>query len=463
MIKDFFQSFKKAVIPSNLTTVSNRGGWRNLIREPFPGAWQRNLECSQDDALSHYAVYSCITLIANDISKLPLKLRQKNSNGIWEDVENPAYSAVLRRPNHYQDSIQFIENWVISILRSGNTYILKKRDERGVVNGLYILDPDRVIVRVTSRGEIWYELMTDNMSDTQLDYEGQNVFVPPTEIIHDRMNCIYHQLVGVSPLFAAGGPVAKSLYIEQHSANFFANGSRPGGILYAEGALDDEDVAEMARSWNANYTGANAGKTAVLADGLKYQAIDVQTASDSQLLEQLQWTTDVVCSVFHVPKYMITGEAPAYDNVQALNQQYYAQALQRRITSIESMLGEGLGLSNKYQIYLDIEVLLKMDTAAFIESEKIAVGAGIKSPNESRKKLNLNPVDGGESPMIQEQNYSLAAIAKRDAREDPFAKGSSASNDRTSQEAEDVEVEEEITRNFTRQMKIKALERFANV
>lgn len=176
MIKDFFQSFKKAVIPSNLTTVSNRGGWRNLIREPFPGAWQRNLECSQDDALSHYAVYSCITLIANDISKLPLKLRQKNSNGIWEDVENPAYSAVLRRPNHYQDSIQFIENWVISILRSGNTYILKKRDERGVVNGLYILDPDRVIVRVTSRGEIWYELMTDNMSDTQLDYEGQNVF-----------------------------------------------------------------------------------------------------------------------------------------------------------------------------------------------------------------------------------------------------------------------------------------------
>jgi hypothetical protein len=30
------------------------------------------------------------------------------------------------------------------------------------------------------------------------------------------------------------------------------------------------------------------------------------------------------------------------------------------------------------------------------------------------------PVKGGESPMIQQQNYSLAAVAKRDAQDDPF-------------------------------------------
>ena len=43
------------------------------------------------------------------------------------------------------------------------------------------------------------------------------------------------------------------------------------------------------------------------------------------------------------------------------------------------------------------------------------------SPNEARASENMLPVVGGESPMIQQQNYSLAALAKRDAREDPFA------------------------------------------
>jgi hypothetical protein len=35
--------------------------------------------------------------------------------------------------------------------------------------------------------------------------------------------------------------------------------------------------------------------------------------------------------------------------------------------------------------------------------------------------MSLPPVDGGDSPMIQQQNFSLAALAKRDAKDDPFA------------------------------------------
>ena len=41
--------------------------------------------------------------------------------------------------------------------------------------------------------------------------------------------------------------------------------------------------------------------------------------------------------------------------------------------------------------------------------------------NEARFRANYSDVKGGESPMVQQQNYSLAALAKRDAQEDPFA------------------------------------------
>jgi hypothetical protein len=46
--------------------------------------------------------------------------------------------------------------------------------------------------------------------------------------------------------------------------------------------------------------------------------------------------------------------------------------------------------------------------------------AGILSPNEQRAKLDKRPVEGGDSPMVQQQNFSLEALAKRDAQDDPF-------------------------------------------
>jgi phage portal protein BeeE len=43
------------------------------------------------------------------------------------------------------------------------------------------------------------------------------------------------------------------------------------------------------------------------------------------------------------------------------------------------------------------------------------------SPDEARFKANYLPVTGGATPYLQQQNYSLAALARRDAQPDPFA------------------------------------------
>ena len=69
----------------------------------------------------------------------------------------------------------------------------------------------------------------------------------------------------------------------------------------------------------------------------------------------------------------------------------------------------------------DTDNLLRMDSVTQVTAIKDAVGAGVMSPNEGRGKLDLKPVNGGESPYLQQQNYSLEALAKRDAQDDPFA------------------------------------------
>jgi HK97 family phage portal protein len=188
---------------------------------------------------------------------------------------------------------------------------------------------------VSEDGGVYYQLMTDNLSGLP-----DAITVPASEIIHDRMNCLFHPLVGTSPIFAAGVAATQGLRIQNNSANFFGNQSQPGGILTAPGAISKETAERLKAYWDNEFTGAKAGKVAVVGDGIKFEALGVN-AHDAQLIEQLKWTAEVICSVFHVPGYKIgVGPVPNVSNIQSLNVEYYSQALQIHIESIENCLDD---------------------------------------------------------------------------------------------------------------------------
>lgn len=405
------------------SVTENRGGWYPLIREPFAGAWQRNVTVDQNAVLAFHAVFDCMTLIASDIAKLRVKLVAQDSDGIWTETSNAAYSPVLRKPNGFQTRIQFWENWMLSKLSRGNTYVLKRRDNRNVVTALYVLDPNRVKPLVTPDGDVYYELQADNMAGLTED----RVSVPASEIIHDRFNCLFHPLVGVSPIYACGLAATQGLSIQNNSARLFTNGSRPGGLLIAPGRIDPTNATRLKEYWDSNFAGENAGKVAVLGDGMTYQGLSINP-DEAQLIEQLKWTSEVVCSTFHVPPYKIgVGALPSYNNVQALNTEYYSQCLQVHIEAAELCLDEGLGIGqgvttngSTYGTEFDLDNLLRMDSVTQMQVLKEGVSAGVLSPNEARSKVGRKPVPGGASPYLQQQNYSLEALAKRDAWEDPF-------------------------------------------
>ncbi len=412
----FFSALANAVTPGrkSMSAVDNPGGWWPKVRESFTGAWQRNIEVDQDTVVANHAVFSCMTLIASDIAKLRIKLVHQSEGGIWSEVKRAPYSPVLRKPNHFQTRIQFVESWVLSKLSRGNTYVLKKRDLRGIVNGLYILDPTRVRPLVSEDGSVFYQLYGDDLNQIE-----DSVVVPARDIIHDRFNCLFHPLVGLSPIFASGLASVQGQRIQEHSARFFGNNANPGGILTAPGEIDDDTAKRLKDYWESNYTGRNAGKIAVLGDDLKYQALQI-AAVDSQLVDQLRWTAEVVCSTFHVPLYKIgVGDMPNYNNIQALNVEYYSQCLQSHIEAIELCMDEGLGTGENLGTEFDTENLLRMDSVT--QMEVLDKSKGILSPNEQRRKLDLAPKPGGDSPYLQEQNFSLEALSKRDAKEDPWA------------------------------------------
>jgi HK97 family phage portal protein len=439
-----------------LEGIDNARGWYPLVREAFTGAWQRNVEIRLESVLTHPTVFACITLIASDIAKMRLMLVQHIGEDVWEPVDpadNPAYSYPLGQPNRVQTTAKFIEQWLFSKLIWGNAYVLLERDERSVVHAMYVLDPARVLPLVAPDGSVYYELKRDQMAPI----EEERVMVLARDIIHDPMYTLYHPLVGLPPLHASGLAATLGLAIQSNSANFFGNSSQPGGILIAPKGITQAQADEMQARWSAGFSGLNRGKVAVLGGELSYHAI-TESATNSQLIEQWEATSKAVASTFHVPWHLVGGPPPPYNNVQALTVQYYTQCLQALALQIEYSLDRGLGLKRPYGTMFNKDELLWMDTATMMATINQGVGAGVLMPNEGRRMLNLGKVTGGETPYLQQQNYSLEALAKRDAAEDPFAsKTSPAAPSPPAEDDEEPDIPEDEAEKTLEQLFQKAL------
>lgn len=406
--------------------VPVRSGWAlgNLLREAGSGDWQKGVSVDPIGSITSFsAVFASVACIASDIAKLaPKHMLRDGRTGIWTEIRTATPPVeLLRRPNHFSTRLQFLERWITSKLLHGNAYALKSRNARGEVVALFMVDPRRVTPMVTPLGDVYYSVGGDDLSRIP-----EGMVVPASEIIHDRGMTLWHPLVGVSPLTACALSATQGNRIQTNSATFFQNMSRPSGMLTAPETIPDETALRLKAEFEKNFAGANIGKLLVLGDGLEYKPMTIP-ASDAQMIEQLKWTVEDVARAFRVPLHKINaGPPPALANVEALESSYYSGCLQGLIESLEQCLDHGLGLPIGQRIEFDLHGLLRMDSAGRFDALGKAVGGGWLSPNEARAREDLQPVEGGDSPLMQVQNYSLAALAKRDSQPDPFGTSGSA-------------------------------------
>ncbi|MEO8466251.1 MAG: phage portal protein [Gammaproteobacteria bacterium] len=417
-----FQSAARTLV-RKLYAIAGGGGWWPVVRESYTGAWQRNVKVDAATVSANWAVFACVTLIANDIAKMPARVMAFDAvKLIWVPTSG---RPVLRKPNTFQTWPDFVRSWVFSLLLRGNTYVLKVRNDQQFIVAMYVLDPSRVTPMVSPAGDIFYDLHQDNLAGL----ETNSLIVPASEIIHDRINTLWHPLCGVSPIYASGIAAMQSLAIQENSAKFFQNMSQPGGVMTAPGAISDETATRLKESFTERFSGENLGKLLVLGDGLKYEAMTIN-AKDSQLIEQLKFSGEMICATFHVPPYKLgLGAMPTVNNTAALNQQYYDQCLHPTVDSMERRLDEGLEIDDPFlleskgsqEVWFDTSELLRMDPSTRADANAKKINAGMLAPNEGRRDDNLPPVEGGGTPYLQQQNFSLAALARRDAQPDPFA------------------------------------------
>jgi HK97 family phage portal protein len=158
----------------------------------------------------------CVTLIASDIGKIRLAWCSRTRwHLVGDDVTGVLAGAA--KPNKWQNRIKFFEQWVISKLLHGNTYVLLQRDNRGVVVAMYVLDP----TQGEAAGRAERRRLLRARARQPVRTRSSTTSFPASEIIHDTMVALYHPLCGVSPLTACGAAATHGLTIQENSQKFF--------------------------------------------------------------------------------------------------------------------------------------------------------------------------------------------------------------------------------------------------
>ena len=222
-------------------------------------------------------VQACISCYGQTAAMCAPSHWRREANGGRVRVETSPLSRVLRVPNPYQSISDFYLNLVGMLWEEGNAYALARRDARFQIFELHLLDPRQSAGRVATNGEVFYQLGGNEIVDRIFGAENLEA-VPARDVLHLRLNARRHPLQGESPLSAAMTEVAASNALVAQALAYTSNQGRPSGVIETDLKLTEAETRELRERWNAISQGANAGGTPILASGLKWKPVSVNSA-----------------------------------------------------------------------------------------------------------------------------------------------------------------------------------------
>ena len=333
------------------------------------------------------AVYACVQAIAETTAGLPLILFKRTGDDRERASDHPLYRVLHDMANPEQTALEFREYMQACVLLRGNAFARIVRGYDGQVRELWPLNPDTVQVRRTPSGLVY--------EHTQ---EGVLTRLLAHEVLHLRHRLGDDGVLGVSPITAARGVVELALSEQEHGRNTFTNGAKLLGVLKFPGKLKPEQRQAIAASWASQYAGgANAGRTAVLDEGVDFQALSM-SLEDAQWIEARKFSVIEVCRLFRVPPVIVQSmEEANYSNSVELARQFITLSLRRHLVAWEQAIAKQLLTEAGRRSYFaehQVEGLLRGDSANRAAFYSSGISDGWLMRSEARKHENLPAIEG---------------------------------------------------------------------
>lgn len=357
-------------------------------------------------AMRHVACMSCVSILSQDVAKIPWGVFKRLPNGGKEPATDHPLHHLLRDPNDWQSAFEFKEMMMASLVLRGNAYAVAVRNKRGAVQYLVPVNPDRVGIFEAPSGDYFYAVTRNGLHEMAMLRE-QPLLIPSDDVLHWRWLSQAHSLYGSSRLSMVRESIGLSIGLEEHEARFVGQGARSSGTLNTDAKLVKEVKEGLRSEFSRLQSGPkNSGAIAVLEQGLEWKPLGLSMV-DSQFIESRNFQIRDIARAFDVPPYKlaIEGENEGPAMVQ-MGQQYLNGPISGYCERITAKMEKLWGIDGAY-VFMDWDYghFLKADLLSRFTAYRQGVGGPWMAVDEARRAEGLPSVPFGDK-VLQATNMA---------------------------------------------------------
>lgn len=352
------------------------------------------LSVTPERALQVGAVYSCVRLLAESGSGLPVGLFRRAGTGRQRVEDHPLVPLVTDQANPTLDSAEFWRLIFAWMLLRGNAYAYVERGTWGDPLGLWPIAPTSVEPGRGGGGQLLYRV--ELASDEYAPIREKNGVVSGEDLLHYR--ALGLGVEGLSPIGLARQSVATSFAASSYIGRFFQNDASPGGIVSVPGALTDTQYERLTEQWRDRHEGfSRAHRLAVLEAGAKWERVGLAPA-DAAFLDIHRLGRKDIAAMYNIPAFMVGDDTATTwgSGIEQMSLGYVIYALMPWLVRAERVTRRLHGGDRNLYLRFDPDGLLRGDLGARYEAYAKGRQWGWLSVNDIRAKEDEDPIEDGD-------------------------------------------------------------------
>ena len=354
------------------------------------GGWNRT-EYGEYYAAST-PVYAAIRIRADALSRPPVMVYRRAPDGQRLPVgpEHPVQQ-LLDRVNRWYTRADLWRATEIYLNLWGAAYWMLDRDAHGN-RELWPLRPDRVSI-VPDRDDHIRGFV----------YHGRNrmIALTPDEMVWFRYFNPLEEYAGLSPVAPARLAVDMGKDALRFNRNFLRNSAQPDFVLLTNEYLNDNEVDDFYRRWEARYRGpANARRPAVASFVRDIKTLGL-SHREMDFIQGLRWSLEEVSRAYGVPRPLLSDlERATFSNVNAAERFFWRNTMVPEMTFLAEQVTRSLFPLLGYpdlEMQFDLSAIeaLAEDQNARTTRESQLLDRGVLTINEVRRARGLPDVPWG--------------------------------------------------------------------
>jgi HK97 family phage portal protein len=345
-----------------------------------------------DSAMQLSAVWACVKLLSETVASLPIYVYRKTPEGRELDESHALAILFNGKVNRYQTRNEFFETVLLNLVVHGNAYCVIERSGSRIVSMLPIMSA-QVEPSLLDDGTMVYAYTNDAQT---IVYAEQNIW---------HLKLMGNGTIGMSPLAYQRNSLGIAQAAENAVTKIYKNGAKPSGVITIDRVLTPQQRDQVRASFS-NLTTTSDDRLMVLEGGMKFDGISL-SPQDIELLSSRKFQIAEICRWYGVPSVMVNdsnGTTVWGSGIEQVMQGFYKLTLRPLLEKIESSIIVNLLTKSereRMEVEFDFDALLRADSKSRFESYRIAINAGIMTPNEARAEEHLPAVEGGDQLLVQ--------------------------------------------------------------